>query len=140
MYQCLEQPSLATWQLTEDVDIMALPSASAPRSIAPTVTLATPTQPGATLDAASVSLAAHAAQQQQQQFIAELDDGAGLVHELPGESAKRHYAELPSQPPPVSLPQSPAVPSSPFPPSPYTSTWDSQMDGGTNVSLDSRFR
>lgn len=67
MYQCLEQPSLATWQLTEDVDIMALPSASAPRSIAPTVTLATPTQPGATLDAASVSLAAHAAQQQQQQ-------------------------------------------------------------------------
>lgn len=67
MYECLEQPSLATWQLAEEVDVASLQLASAPRSIAPTVTLATPTQPGATLDAASVSLAAHAAQQQQQQ-------------------------------------------------------------------------
>lgn len=67
MYECLEQPSLATWQLAEEVDVASLQSTSAPRSIAPTVTLATPTQPGATLDAASVSLAAHAVQQQQQQ-------------------------------------------------------------------------
>ncbi|KAH9926762.1 WD40 repeat-like protein [Fomitopsis serialis] len=67
VYECLEQPSLATWQLSDEVDVTALPSASAPRSIAPTVTLTTPTQPSATLDAASVSLAAHAVQQQQQQ-------------------------------------------------------------------------
>ncbi|KAH9835285.1 WD40 repeat-like protein [Rhodofomes roseus] len=66
VYECLEQPSLATWQLLEEVDVTALPSASAPRSIAPTVTLTTPTQPSATLDGASVSLAAHAAQQQSQ--------------------------------------------------------------------------
>ena len=78
MYECLEQPSLATWQLAEEVDVTSLPSASAPRSIAPTVTLATPTQPGATLDAASVSLAAHAAQQQQQQ--SQLPSRPGLGH------------------------------------------------------------
>ncbi|CCM04009.1 uncharacterized protein FIBRA_06166 [Fibroporia radiculosa] len=47
IYECLEQPSLNTWQLSEEVDVLSLPSSSGKRSNVPTVTLATPTQPGA---------------------------------------------------------------------------------------------
>ncbi|KAH8101864.1 WD40 repeat-like protein [Cristinia sonorae] len=68
IYECLEQPSLATWQLAEEVDVLSLPSSSpTSNSVSQTVTLATPTQTTSTLDGASVSLAAQALQQQQQQ-------------------------------------------------------------------------
>ncbi|KAI0938538.1 hypothetical protein AcW1_001754 [Taiwanofungus camphoratus] len=68
VYECLEQPSLTTWQLAEEADVLALPSSSSTtRTVAPTITLATPTQPSAILDGASVSLAMHAVAQQQQQ-------------------------------------------------------------------------
>lgn len=77
VYECLEQPSLTTWQLTHEVDVLSLPSTSAPRSLGQTVTQATPTQPSATLDGASLSLAAHAVQQQQQQNQAPSRPGLG---------------------------------------------------------------
>ncbi|CAL1708976.1 unnamed protein product [Somion occarium] len=68
IYECLEQPSLSSWQLGEEVDVLTLPSTSpGPRSISHTVTQATPTQTTSTLDGASSSLVAHALQQQQQQ-------------------------------------------------------------------------
>ncbi|KAI0652988.1 WD40 repeat-like protein [Cubamyces menziesii] len=66
IYECLEQPSLATWHLLEEVDVLALPTASpSARSNAQTLTNATPMQPSAPLDGNSVSLVAHALQQQQ---------------------------------------------------------------------------
>ncbi|PCH44856.1 WD40 repeat-like protein [Wolfiporia cocos MD-104 SS10] len=77
IYECLEQPSLATWQLSEEVDVLSLPSAPAPHSIANTVTSPTPVQPSATLDGAAATLAAHAAQQQQQQNQAPSRPGMG---------------------------------------------------------------
>ncbi|OSC98162.1 WD40 repeat-like protein [Trametes coccinea BRFM310] len=65
IYECLEQPSLATWQLLEEVDVLTLPATSpAGRSVSQTLTMATPTQPSAPLDGNSVSLVAHALQQQ----------------------------------------------------------------------------
>ncbi|KAI0642819.1 WD40-repeat-containing domain protein [Trametes meyenii] len=65
VYECLEQPSLATWQLVEEVDVLALPaSAPAARSVAHTLALATPTQTAAALDGTSASLVAQALQQQ----------------------------------------------------------------------------
>ncbi|KAI0350137.1 WD40 repeat-like protein [Trametes cingulata] len=65
IYECLEHPSLADWQLQEEVDVLSLPAASpAPRSLSQTLTMATPTQPSTTLDGNSVSLVAHALQQQ----------------------------------------------------------------------------
>ncbi|KAI0369469.1 WD40 repeat-like protein [Pilatotrama ljubarskyi] len=68
IYECLEQPSLAAWQLLEEVDVLSLPATSpAPRSLSQTLTMATPTQPSATLDGNSVSLVAHALQQQASQ-------------------------------------------------------------------------
>lgn len=69
IYECLEQPSLATLQLSEETDVLALPSTSpgGRHSQPQTVTQATPTQISSTLDGASVSLAAHVAAQQQQQ-------------------------------------------------------------------------
>ncbi len=67
IYECIEQPSLQTWQLSEEVDVLILPSSSpTSRSISQTVTQATPTQTMSTLDGAAVSLVAHALQQQQQ--------------------------------------------------------------------------
>lgn len=67
IYECLEQPSLLTWQLIEEVDVLSLPSTSpGARSISQTVTQATPTLTSSTLEGASVSLVAHALQQQQQ--------------------------------------------------------------------------
>lgn len=67
VYECLEQPSLTTWQLCEEVDVLSLPSTSPGGHPMPqTVTLATPTQTSSTLDGASAALAAHVAAQQQQ--------------------------------------------------------------------------
>ncbi|KAL4068570.1 WD40-repeat-containing domain protein [Scleroderma yunnanense] len=63
IYECLEQSSLTTWQLTEEVDVTSLPTASLPSS--QSVTFSTPTQTGATLDGASASLVAQALQQSQ---------------------------------------------------------------------------
>lgn len=68
MYECLEQPSLATWQLSEEVDVLSLPSSSPnAHSLPQTATLATPTQTSNTLEGVNASLAVHALQQQQQQ-------------------------------------------------------------------------
>ncbi|THH28461.1 hypothetical protein EUX98_g5727 [Antrodiella citrinella] len=78
IYECLEQPSLATWQLAEEVDVLSLPSTSpASNSISHTVTLGTPTQTTTTLEGTSVSLAAQALQQQQQQNQAPSRPGLG---------------------------------------------------------------
>lgn len=68
IYECLEQPSLSSWQLLEEVDVLTLPATSpSSRSNPHTVTMATPTQTNATLDGNSVSLVANALQQQAQQ-------------------------------------------------------------------------
>ncbi|KAK7678672.1 hypothetical protein QCA50_018253 [Cerrena zonata] len=78
IYECLEQPSLSTWQLADEVDVLSLPSASpGARSISQTVTQATPTHTSSTLEGASVSLVAHALQQQQQQNPAPGRPGMG---------------------------------------------------------------
>lgn len=63
IYECLEQSSLATWQLCEEVDVTTLPSVSSPSSHS--VAFATPTQTNATLEGASASLVAQALQQSQ---------------------------------------------------------------------------
>lgn len=63
IYECLEQSSLATWQLCEEVDVTSLPSMSSPSSLS--VAFATPTQTSATLEGASASLVAQALQQSQ---------------------------------------------------------------------------
>ncbi|KAG6865548.1 hypothetical protein C0991_001552 [Blastosporella zonata] len=69
IYECLEQPSITTWQLSEELDIQTLPSSTSPslRSRAHTIALATPTQTNATLDGASASLVTQALQQGLQQ-------------------------------------------------------------------------
>ncbi|OBZ78097.1 Nucleoporin seh1 [Grifola frondosa] len=78
VYECLEQPSLSTWQLSEEVDVLSLPSTSpANRSNPQTVTLATPTQLSAPLDSTSASLVTHALQQQQQLSQAPTRPGLG---------------------------------------------------------------
>ncbi|KAI8986310.1 WD40 repeat-like protein [Trametes punicea] len=65
IYECLEQPSLATWQLLEEVDVLSLPAMSSTgRSVAQTFSQATPTQVSAPFDGNSVSLVANALQQQ----------------------------------------------------------------------------
>ncbi|KAK7439780.1 epoxide hydrolase, soluble (sEH) [Stygiomarasmius scandens] len=66
VYECLEQPSLATWQLSEEIDVHTLPSTSSTsvHSRAHTVALATPTQTIAP-EGASPSLVAQALLQQQ---------------------------------------------------------------------------
>ncbi|KAJ3552352.1 hypothetical protein NM688_g4194 [Phlebia brevispora] len=67
VYECLEQPSLSTWQLCEEVDVLSLPSTSpGGHSMPQTVTQVTPTQTSSTLEGASAALAAHVATQQQQ--------------------------------------------------------------------------
>ncbi|KAF9258176.1 WD40 repeat-like protein [Marasmius fiardii PR-910] len=66
IYECLEQPSLTTWQLSEEVDVLSIPSTySSYHSRAHTVALATPTQTHASLDGAPASLVAQALLQQQ---------------------------------------------------------------------------
>ncbi|KAF7291993.1 hypothetical protein MIND_01225000 [Mycena indigotica] len=44
IYECLEQPSLTTWQLVEEADVFSLPLTNAPSASLLTVALATPTQ------------------------------------------------------------------------------------------------
>jgi nucleoporin SEH1 len=63
IYECLEQSSLATWQLSEEVDVSMLPSVSLSSSYS--VAFATPTQTSATLEGASATLVAQALQQSQ---------------------------------------------------------------------------
>lgn len=63
IYECLEQSSLATWQLSEEVDVSTLPSVSLSSSYS--VAFATPTQTSATLEGASATLVAQALQQSQ---------------------------------------------------------------------------
>ncbi|KAF9003288.1 WD40-repeat-containing domain protein [Cyathus striatus] len=69
IYECLEQPSLSTWQLSEEVDVGALPITASPASLSRqhTMALATPTQTNATLEAAPANLVAQALQQGLQQ-------------------------------------------------------------------------
>ncbi|KAJ7604027.1 WD40-repeat-containing domain protein [Roridomyces roridus] len=74
IYECLEQPSLTTWQLSEEADVQALPISP---SISPltraqqTNALATPTQTsGSTADGVSAPLIAQALQQGLQQSTA----------------------------------------------------------------------
>ncbi|RPD56747.1 WD40 repeat-like protein [Lentinus tigrinus ALCF2SS1-7] len=68
IYECLEQPSLASWELLQEVDVLALPATTpSSRSTAHTVISATPTQTSAGLDGNSVSAVAHALQQQASQ-------------------------------------------------------------------------
>ncbi|KAF5380086.1 hypothetical protein D9615_006200 [Tricholomella constricta] len=71
IYECLEQPSLTTWQLSEELDVQSLPSFAPPsaHSRSHTVALATPTQTNATLDVPSASLITQALQQGIQQNI-----------------------------------------------------------------------
>jgi nucleoporin SEH1 len=70
IYECLEQPSLTTWQLSEEADVQALPLSP---SVSPftraqqTNALATPTQTSSSLDGASAPLIAQALQQGLQQ-------------------------------------------------------------------------
>ncbi|KAI0629947.1 WD40 repeat-like protein [Trametes polyzona] len=80
IYECLEQPSLASWQLLEEVDVLALPATASPttRSAAQSLSLATPTQTNAPLDSASVSLVAHALQQQASQSGSQVPGRPGL--------------------------------------------------------------
>ncbi|THH20384.1 hypothetical protein EW146_g996 [Bondarzewia mesenterica] len=68
IYECLEAPSLTSWQLLEEVDVLSLPAASpASASHTQTLVLATPTQAHATLDGPPASLVANALQQHQNQ-------------------------------------------------------------------------
>lgn len=64
IYECLEQPSLTTWQLAEEFDAQTVPSASnSPHSRTHTATVATPTQTTSTFDNTAVSLVSQALQQ-----------------------------------------------------------------------------
>ncbi|KAG1859190.1 WD40-repeat-containing domain protein [Suillus tomentosus] len=54
IHECLEQSSLATWQLSEEADVSTFPSASLSSSYS--VAFATPTQTSATLEGASATL------------------------------------------------------------------------------------
>ncbi|KAJ7746473.1 WD40-repeat-containing domain protein [Mycena maculata] len=70
IYECLEQPSLTTWQLAQEADVQALPlgpSASPLTRAQQTNALATPTQTSSATDGASAPLIAQALQQGLQQ-------------------------------------------------------------------------
>jgi nucleoporin SEH1 len=75
VYECLEQPSLTTWQPSEEIDILTLPSTSSPSSVS--LAFATPTQTSATLEGASASLVAQALQQSQSQTGVQIRPGMG---------------------------------------------------------------
>ncbi|KAI5116020.1 hypothetical protein M0805_005026 [Coniferiporia weirii] len=69
IYECLEQPALAAWQLADEVDVPALPTHAArgPSSLSNTVATSSPTPTqiaSSALDGASVSSLLQAAQQQ----------------------------------------------------------------------------
>ncbi|KAK7046919.1 purine-cytosine permease fcyB [Favolaschia claudopus] len=81
IYECLEQPSLTTWQLSEETDIQALPlspSASPFTRAQQTNALATPTQTSSSLDGASAPLIAQALQQGLQQSSSTSQQRPGL--------------------------------------------------------------
>ncbi|KAH9477447.1 Nucleoporin SEH1 [Psilocybe cubensis] len=67
IYECVEQPSLVSWQLTEELDVLSIAAGPSPGylSRAHTMALATPTQTSATLEGASATLVAQALQQSQ---------------------------------------------------------------------------
>ncbi|KAJ6608218.1 WD40 repeat-like protein [Mycena sp. CBHHK59/15] len=70
IYECLEQPSLTTWQLSEEIDVQALPCSPSPSPFAranQTGAYATPTQTSSSVDGASAPLIAQALQQGLQQ-------------------------------------------------------------------------
>jgi nucleoporin SEH1 len=82
IYEPLEQPSLATWTLSDELDIQAMalgPSPQTHLSRAQTMALATPTQTHATLEGASASLVAQALQQAQSQGSGGSGGGAGAA-------------------------------------------------------------
>lgn len=75
IYECVEQPSLTAWHVSEEADVLNLPISTTPSFLSRTHTgaLATPTQTSATLDGgagASASLVAQALQQGIQQSSA----------------------------------------------------------------------
>ncbi|KAF7428610.1 hypothetical protein PC9H_007837 [Pleurotus ostreatus] len=75
IYECVEQPSLTAWHVSEEADVLNLPISTTPSFLSRTHTgaLATPTQTSATLDGgagASASLVAQALQQGIQQNLA----------------------------------------------------------------------
>jgi len=64
VYECLEQPSLKTWNIFEEIDIPNLRTTSSPSALSrQTLAIATPTQAGTSLENASPSLVAQALQQ-----------------------------------------------------------------------------
>ncbi|KAF4563370.1 hypothetical protein EYR40_006909 [Pleurotus pulmonarius] len=84
IYECVEQPSLTAWHVSEEADVLNLPISTTPSFLSRTHTgaLATPTQTSATLDGgagASASLVAQALQQGIQQ-------GSTAGQNLPGRS------------------------------------------------------
>lgn len=81
IYECLEQPTLSSWQLIDEIDIANVapgPSPSHVTRAAQTAALATPTQTHATLDGASASLVAQALRESQQQASSVPPTRAGL--------------------------------------------------------------
>lgn len=83
IYECIEQPSLTSWQLIEELDVQSIVAGPSPGylSRAHTLALATPTQTHATLDGASASLVAQALQQGLQQTTSSPTPGrAGLAN------------------------------------------------------------
>jgi len=83
IYECIEQPSLTSWQLIEELDMQSIVAGPSPGYLSRTHTLAltTPTQTHATLDGASASLVAQALQQGLQQSItAPTSSRAGLAN------------------------------------------------------------
>ncbi|EPQ53705.1 WD40 repeat-like protein [Gloeophyllum trabeum ATCC 11539] len=66
IYECLEQPSLTTWQLSEEIDVHAIPSSTPPpTSLSHTLAQSTPTQTHSSLEGPNASLVATALQQSQ---------------------------------------------------------------------------
>ena len=84
----MEQPSLTSWQLIEELDVQMMAIASSPGRLSRThtIALATPTQTNATLDAASASLVSQALQQglQQQQQQQQQQQGTTVAQPRPG--------------------------------------------------------
>ncbi|KAF8875224.1 WD40-repeat-containing domain protein [Infundibulicybe gibba] len=79
IYECLEQPSLTTWHLSEEIDTQNIPSSASPSYLSRAHTIvATPTQSNATLDGASASLVAQALQQGLQQGPIPMSTRPGL--------------------------------------------------------------
>ncbi|KZP28351.1 WD40 repeat-like protein [Athelia psychrophila] len=76
VYECLEQPSLATWQLAEEVDLLNLPSTTSPAFGG--LALATPTQTSATLDGAAATLAAQTQQLNQMNQMTQMNQMAQM--------------------------------------------------------------